>query len=638
MGAMNPFLVQDYYRIRDDTGAVTGTPNWVSTENQSTRTDFNVSSGDVTFRIRIVCSNTGAANANSPYALYVSKNSGAYAAATTGSTSGVHLSSAASSSADAAAIATGSFVLTAGTGVATAGEYDDSGQVDANLPYGDYFELEFGLNLDSANLSDGDTFDFRVYYNGAAFDSYATNATALVSVTKAGSDAVTLDDAESNTETTSTALGQVHGLALDDAQSATEAATIPLGQEHGLAVDDTESNTEASTVTLGITTPITLDDAESATEVDGTALGQAHTLSLVGVDTATEASATPLGQEHQLLVDDVEGATEAGTTPLGQTHDLLLTDVDTASETSSTPLGSGYTLDAGDVEATSEVTDTAIGQAHALAFGGAESASEVSKPTVGEISNQDELLLDDAESATEAGAVVLGQVHGLLADDVQSTSETFSAEFGSGQNIELDDVESASETGSTAIGQIHNLALSGSESATEAGSLGMGGTNALLVDDAETNTEAGAITVSQNVQILRPDGDDVVGNWTTQADSSINLYQSIDEVTPNDTDYIQSEFSPDASAVKLSLSNQTGGANPSAPHILRYRYYKIPSAATQQIDLTVRLLEGLTEIASWSHSDIGTTVIQVEQTLTSPQVGAISNYSDLHLEFEGDAV
>jgi hypothetical protein len=176
---MNPFLEQNYYRIRDDTTAADpGTPNWITTENQSTREVIDV---DTTFRIRFVVSNTGTGAANSPYQLYVNKNSTSYVAVTASSTGGAQ-SADASSSADALALTTGNFQLTAGTGTAAAGEYDETGETNANIANGNYVELEFGVTIPAADVADGDTLDFRVYYNGAAMDQYDANATALVEV------------------------------------------------------------------------------------------------------------------------------------------------------------------------------------------------------------------------------------------------------------------------------------------------------------------------------------------------------------------------------------------------------------------------------------------------------------------------
>lgn len=183
MGQMNPFLVQDHFRIRDDnTAADPGTPNWITTEDQGTAEVINTAT---MFRIRFVISNTGAANATSNFDLYVSKNSGSYAAVTTTSNNVQAVDAGDSSSADATALSTGNFQLTAGTGTAAAGEYDEDGSVGANLSNGNYFEVEYCVSIVYADVADADTLDFRVYYNGAAMDSYSVTPRVEVNKTAA---------------------------------------------------------------------------------------------------------------------------------------------------------------------------------------------------------------------------------------------------------------------------------------------------------------------------------------------------------------------------------------------------------------------------------------------------------------------
>lgn len=183
MGAMNPFLVQDHFRIRDDnTAADPGTPNWITTEDQGTAEVINTAT---MFRIRFVISNTGAANATSNFDLYVSKNGGSYAAVTTTSSNVQAVDGGDASSADATVLSTGNFQLTAGTGTAAAGEYDEDGSVGANLSNGDYFEVEYCVSIVYADVADADTLDFRVYYNGAAMDSYSVTPRVEVNKTVA---------------------------------------------------------------------------------------------------------------------------------------------------------------------------------------------------------------------------------------------------------------------------------------------------------------------------------------------------------------------------------------------------------------------------------------------------------------------
>ena len=58
-------------------------------------------------------------------------------------------------------------------------------------------------------------------------------------------------------------------------------------------------------------------------------------------------------------------------------------------------------------------------------------------------------------------------------------------------------------------------------------------------------------------------------------------------------------------------------------------------AATRGVaDLKVRLMQGTTQIAEWSHADIADTFAVTEQTLTAPQFAAIGDFAVLEVEFD----
>lgn len=132
-------------------------------------------------------------------------------------------------------------------------------------------------------------------------------------------------------------------------------------------------------------------------------------------------------------------------------------------------------------------------------------------------------------------------------------------------------------------------------------------------------------------QFARPSSDVATGTWTTAP-----LFNKVDEVAANDGDFIQSANSPNFDICELGLSSITDPEG-NTGHVVRYRYQK-SAAAGRQIDLVVRLLDGATEIASYTHTDIGNGWVQADQTLSGAEADAIGNYGDLRLEFNADAV
>jgi len=132
---------------------------------------------------------------------------------------------------------------------------------------------------------------------------------------------------------------------------------------------------------------------------------------------------------------------------------------------------------------------------------------------------------------------------------------------------------------------------------------------------------------------LRPDADDSNAGWINELGGSTNLFESIDEETPSDADYVQSPSSPAGEIFRFRLSDPASSIDPAKAQTFSYRYGK--DTSDQTIDVSVRLIQGAsTLIAAWEHLDVGTSFVTAEETLTGPQIAAITDYSDLFVEIE----
>lgn len=129
---------------------------------------------------------------------------------------------------------------------------------------------------------------------------------------------------------------------------------------------------------------------------------------------------------------------------------------------------------------------------------------------------------------------------------------------------------------------------------------------------------------------VRPNADSIDGGWTNEASSNVNLFASIDETSVDDADYIRSEDNPTADLCRVKL--ETIGAV-QEPFRVIYRYKK---SGASTIDLTARLIENTTTIAEWAHTNISTSFVTATQTLTTPEFEAITDFTDLYLEFEAN--
>ena len=130
-----------------------------------------------------------------------------------------------------------------------------------------------------------------------------------------------------------------------------------------------------------------------------------------------------------------------------------------------------------------------------------------------------------------------------------------------------------------------------------------------------------------------PDGDISTGTWRNELEQTTNLYASIDETTPDDSDYIRSGDFPTVDVCELSLNDQSLYLF-GEPIVVSYRYKKVDTTVGTSLALTVRLMEGPYTIAEWTHTGISTSYVVAEQTLTTAEAQSISNQADLSLEFE----
>lgn len=142
---------------------------------------------------------------------------------------------------------------------------------------------------------------------------------------------------------------------------------------------------------------------------------------------------------------------------------------------------------------------------------------------------------------------------------------------------------------------------------------------------------AGDFETISGIGFMIADADTSPGSWTNELNAASPLFPSVDEAIINDLDYIKSSATPINDAVKLNLSDPIGGA--ASPFSVLYRYRK---SGSLQIDLVVSLMEGVSTIASWTHTDIPDSYVQVEQTLTAPQFASISDPNNLSIQFSAN--
>lgn len=142
----------------------------------------------------------------------------------------------------------------------------------------------------------------------------------------------------------------------------------------------------------------------------------------------------------------------------------------------------------------------------------------------------------------------------------------------------------------------------------------------------------------------RPSADtDNSGSYENQVGATTNLYQSIDESSPDDTDYISSPAAP-ASAVYVTKLSTVTDPGVDDGMILFARMRKSPSGAAQ-IDMTAELRQGYvnegsqgTLICTISVTNINTTATTYQHDLTTGEGSSITDFSDLYIRFVSNQV
>jgi hypothetical protein len=139
-------------------------------------------------------------------------------------------------------------------------------------------------------------------------------------------------------------------------------------------------------------------------------------------------------------------------------------------------------------------------------------------------------------------------------------------------------------------------------------------------------------------QFARPDADTYNGDgWTEDDGDTVNMFQEIDETSPNDTDFVRSAVTPTSDAVVFRLSDVTDPVS-SVNHIMRVRY-SADQNAQETIDFTFQLRmtyvnEGSqgTLIVSKSVPGItSTTWVTDSTTLSGAEADAITDYTALFI-------
>lgn len=425
-----PAWEQLNFRFRDDSAGLNANSGYLTTENNNLGARGTGTANK--FRIRFTLDEYNDKVSSFTPTLYVSKNSGAYAAVTTSSSNVQATTSAQFTDAD--------LCSTQLLGSPTAGAFEAIGEgstdgacdlAQLNSKSG-FFECEFCVYIVDADVADADTLDFRVYDNGSPTDTYTR--TPRVTVSKGATYQHTSSDTAD--------LGDSATTTVDAAPSSAD--TVDLGDSSTTVVDAAPSS--ADTFNLGDSASSTVSGPVPVANADTLDLGDEATVSLI--QGYGPADLVLLGDEATANVLTVEQVTSADTADFG---DSATVDVSAApSAADAVDLGdSSSTV----VDAAPQSTDTVnLGDEATAAVQGAyeEAAAdtfklgdEASTTTIG-YGPADALVLGDSASSALASGIPKAAADTLELGDQATTG--VSAAPQASDTVELGDEATAAAT------------------------------------------------------------------------------------------------------------------------------------------------------------------------------------------------
>ncbi len=138
-------------------------------------------------------------------------------------------------------------------------------------------------------------------------------------------------------------------------------------------------------------------------------------------------------------------------------------------------------------------------------------------------------------------------------------------------------------------------------------------------------------TAASPIRKSGPTGDINLGGWKTNTNTKTNLFDTVDEITQDDVDFVTTRIDTTPSVIQQKFPPMTDPKS-SSNHKISYRI-SAKNAPTHSV--RVSLMEGLTERAFWVHTNLTSSFQTFTQTLTAAQADSIVNYSDLRIKISG---
>lgn len=460
---------------------------------------------------------------------------------------------------------------------------------------------------DASCVSQSDSVVLVLVRNLVVQDSFSTSQSDLVLITKQSS--LVLADSFSSSQVDFVLVSKQSSLVLADSFSTSQVDTFSLIKQSTLVVLDSFSTSQADALILTKQSSIVVEDSFSASQSDTITLVRNVNLLVADIFSTSQSDLVLVTKQSSLVIDDSYSTSQVDIATVNAFKTLVIQDSFVTSQTDTLRLFVNSDVVINDAYSTSFVDQVVLST---LTYLNVANTFVTTQSDLALITKQSSLVLVDAFSDTQIDFIGITKQSDLVLLDSFVASQTDNVVTTKQTSVSINDLFSTTQSDLASITVVYTAVIQDAYSISFA--------------DIANLTVIG-------VDYLRPTSDIYNGNWTNELGGT-DLYNSIDETSYSDSDYIQSELEPTSSVAVIALET---GIDPvmSTGHILRYRYGKEPGNA-EAINFTVQLRENYinegnqgTLVAEWIHTDIPATYTLAEQTLNETQADSITSYSNL---------
>jgi len=501
------------------------------------------------------------------------------------------------------------------------------------------------------------------YPNNTRFANFESLWVGALDIPGGTSGTIYIDEIRAND--TGAYIGPIH-IQTSDSFHVHKADGCNVTTQQSLVIENSSHAHKADDLTLTIAFQLTIENGYHVHPADAVGLTQVHVLDIQGSLHSHSAEDVHLSQIHNLQIENSFHAHTADDCNLTTAGALAIESsfhAHVADETNLTQLhnliveSSQHVLQSGDVLLTK--SDTLVIEASKHGHTASDANLTLVHNLVVEeshhahraddllITKSDTLAIESSKHSHAVGDLVLGQIHNLQIGSSQHAHTCADLTLGQTHNLQIGNGLHVHKANDLTLEQTHVLQIGNGLHAHQASDLVLGQIHVLVIENSShshvaTNCEVSALlllaiedsrhshTAEEVIalDVYLPASDTSLGSWTDQDGGATDIYLAINEIIPDNDNYVQSPTLPAANTYKFKFQS----ASDPSDHTHHYIALRVKVTAGTR-SLAIRLKEGITTRASWS-VDPTPDWMDVVKEITQAEAASITDYSNLFLELE----